>query len=230
MSPLVSKRSTQEKGTSAGSPMRVSNIYQLVGVKVFPPLPETANTEPNSYLDLSIVSARTSSGFTQPDPSADSTEATRTALHELRKLSGLTWEQLARLFHASPRSLHFWASGEPLSRSNEERLNRLLGTIRYMNRGSANINRSVLLSPSSDSELPFDLLIEGRHEEVKRLLGPGNAPQRPTLKPLSKEASASRMPQKPEELVGALHDPIHHEVGKSRAVRAVRSRKPDNDQ
>lgn len=229
MSPLVIERPNQVKGTSAESPMRVQKPYQYVGVSVFPPLPETANTEPNSHLDLLIVSARTSSGFVQPAPSADSTEVTRTALHELRKLSGLTWEQLARLFNASSRSLHFWASGEPLSRSNEESLNRLLGTIRYFNRGSASVNRNVLLSPGSDSKLPFDLLIEGRYEEVKQLLGPGNATQRPTHKPLSSEASASRMPQKPEELVGALHDPIHHEVGKSRAVRAVRSRKRDSD-
>ena len=34
-----------------------------------------------------------------------------TAIGELRRLSGLTWDQLARLFNVSRRSLHFWASG-----------------------------------------------------------------------------------------------------------------------
>ena len=34
-----------------------------------------------------------------------------------------------------------------------------------------------------------------------------------------------RMPQKPEELVDALNDPIHRDVGRSRPARTVRSRK-----
>ncbi|MFB2923296.1 MULTISPECIES: helix-turn-helix domain-containing protein [Aerosakkonema] len=202
--------------------------HRPITVPVFPAPSETTTTEPISDWDLLIVSERTTSGLSlSPQPTA-STEATRTALNELRKLSGLTWEQLARLFNVSRRSLHFWASGQPLSRFNEESLNRLLGTIRYINRGSASINRSILLSPSSDGKIPLDLLVAGRHEEVKQLIGSGNAPQRPQLQPLSPDAIASRIPQKPEELVDALHDPIHREVGRSRAVRAVRSRKPEN--
>lgn len=202
--------------------------YRPITVPVFPAPSETTSTEPISDWDLLIVSERTTSGlFFSPQPTA-SGEATRAALNELRKLSGLTWEQLARLFNVSRRSLHFWASGQPLSSFNEESLNRLLGTIRYINRGSASINRSILLSPSSDGKVPLDLLMAGRHEEVKQLIGSVNAPQRPQLQPLSPDAIASRIPQKPEELVDALHDPIHREVGRSRAVRAVRSRKPEN--
>lgn len=214
--------------TSIGEPIRPK--ARPIAVPVFPAPCETTNTETVSDWDLLIVSERTTSGLTLSFQPVASTEATRSALNELRKLSGLTWEQLARLFNVSRRSLHFWASGQPLKRFNEESLNRLLGTVRYINRGSASINRSILLSPSNDGSIPFDLLVTGRHEEVMQLLGPGNAPQKPQLKPLSPDAIASRMPQKPEELVDALHDPIHREVGRSRSVRAARSRKRNSNQ
>ena len=45
----------------------------------------------------------------------------RQEIAELRSLSGLTWEQTARLLGVTRRSVHFWASGEvlwsPTSRS-----------------------------------------------------------------------------------------------------------------
>jgi transcriptional regulator with XRE-family HTH domain len=188
-------------------------------------LPETVSAGPNYS-----ISEVTTSGISLPDAHKQVvqtalTEAGRKALHEIRKLTGLTWEQLAGLFKVTRRSLHLWASGEPLSRVNEERLYRLLGTIRYIDRCSASINRSILLSPGSDGKFPLDLLRESRYEEVQKLLGPGDAPRRPMLKPLSVEASNSRRPEKPEELVGALHDPIHRKVGRSRPARAARSRR-----
>ncbi|HBB35883.1 MAG TPA: transcriptional regulator [Cyanobacteria bacterium UBA8803] len=217
-------------GTSTGEPMRTQVAHRPIAIPVFPATSETTSSEPISDWDLLIVSERTTSGLTLSSQPVASTEATRSALNELRQLSGLTWEQLARLFNVSRRSLHFWASGQPLYPSNEERLNRLLGTVRYINRGSASINRSILLSPSSDGRIPLDLLIAGWYEEVKQLIGSGNTPQKSPLKPLSEDAIASRMPQKPEELVDALHDPIHREVGRSRTVRAVRSRKRDSNQ
>jgi len=211
--------------TSANGPMRTQVTPHYVGITVFPASSETATSELIYHWHCLLRNVQTTSGFNLLSQTTGSIEATRTALNEIRKLSGLTWEQLARLFNVSRRSLHFWASGQPLSRFNEENLNRVLGTIRYINRGGASINRSILLNPIKDGTIPFDLLVAGRHEEVKQLLGSGNVPQKQQVKPLSPDALASRMPQKPEELIDTLHDPIHREVGKSRAVRAVRSRK-----
>lgn len=127
------------------------------------------------------------------------------------------------MFHAEV--FIFWASGQPLSPFNEENLNRLLGTIQYINRGSASLNRSLLLSPGSDGRPIFDLLVAGEHEEVKRIIGPGNAPERPHLVPLSEDARISRIPQNSADLVDALQEPIHREIGRSRPARAARSRK-----
>ncbi len=227
MNSLLTRSPYSSSGTSASGSMRcpVTHRHIVVTVTVFPVLSGTASNEPISDQDLLLVLERTNSGLPLSFQSANSAEANRDALNELRKLSGLTWEQLAKLFNVSRRSLHFWASGQPLSRFNEENLNRLLGTIRYINRGSASLNRNLLLSPGQDGRLLFDLLIAGEHEEVKRILGPGNAPQKPQLVPLSEDASMSRRPPLPEDLVDALQEPIHREVGRSRPARAARSRK-----
>ncbi|GAB1541811.1 hypothetical protein NUACC21_44840 [Scytonema sp. NUACC21] len=221
---------TSHWGTSANGSMLNYVAPRRVLVTVFPAPSETVSNEPVFDWSLLVISERTTSGLNLVPQSTDSTEATRAALNEIRKLSGLTWEQLARLFNVSRRSLHFWASGQPLSRFNEESLHRLLATIRYINRGSASINRSILLNPSSDGKLPFDLLIAGKHEEVKQLLGCGDASQKPQLVPLSADASELRMPQKPEDLVDALQNPIHYEVGRTRPAQVVRSRKRDTRQ
>ena len=42
------------------------------------------------------------------------------------------------------------------------------------------------------------------------------------LDSLSKEAKTARKPQSVEELVDALQDPIHQDVGRSRPVKAAR--------
>ena len=80
---------------------------------------------------------------------------------ELRRLSGLTWDQLARLFGVSRRSVHFWASGKPMAPSNEEHLRRLLAVVRKVDRGSARANRAILLGADEDGISLFDLLAAG---------------------------------------------------------------------
>lgn len=225
---LLEKKFDQPPGTSArGSMVDKPHNYRIVPRVFLYPLSKATNItefDPN----LLVASEMTTSGLTIP--STSSVETTRIALNQLRKLSGLTWDQLARLLNVSRRSLHLWASGKPLSRDNEEQLNRLLATVQYINRGSANLNRSLLLTSDVDGKLPFDLLRAGEYEEVKRILGSGNAPQRPKLAPLSEDARTSRMPPNPADLVDALQEPIHREVGRSRPARAVRSHRNGSGQ
>ena len=145
------------------------------------------------------------------------------AIAELRRLSGFTWDQLARIFNVSRRSLHFWASGKAMAATNEEHLQRLLSVVRKIDRGSAGANRAALLSAREDGSLPFDLLVAGDYDRVLSLLGPNEA--RRVLPPtLSEGARASRAPRSPDELVGALQNRIHREGGTARAARSVRVR------
>jgi DNA-binding transcriptional regulator YiaG len=234
MSTLSIPRPTQERhenaGTSAGNSMKPSTMVpsQSIGASLY--YSGTASSE--SILDwyLYVIEKQTASDITFTYSLPIATESSQATINELKKLSGLTWEQLAKIFNVSRRSLHFWASGKPISPFNEEHLRRLLATIRYINRGSADFNRSALLEPRHGSMIPLDLLIAGKYEEVKRLLGPGKAVEEKKLKPLSPEAAAGRRPQSPEDLVGALHEPVHREVGRSRPAKTTRSRKGGGSQ
>jgi DNA-binding transcriptional regulator YiaG len=96
---------------------------------------------------------------------------TSKAIHELRFKTGLSWDRLSRLFGVQRRSLHFWASGKPLSEKNEERLYHLLALVRTIDRGSARANRTLLLKPIENSDSsPFDLLLQDKFEEVRERL------------------------------------------------------------
>lgn len=144
------------------------------------------------------------------------------AIAELRRLSGLTWAQLARLFGVTRRSLHFWASGKPLTPANEERLNRVLAIVRKIDSGSPIANRTQLLTPDSDGRIMFDLLAEGRYE----LLGSAVRGGVPTAfrkgNRLSKTARAARDPYPPERLIDARQDRIHVEKPRLLSARPIR--------
>jgi transcriptional regulator with XRE-family HTH domain len=178
----------------------------------------------------------TTSGVKLPttiQPTLPTTEPVRLpqqAVNDLRKSSGLTWEQLARLFDVSRRSVHFWASGQPLASAHEEKLNRILDVVRYISLGNASLNRSLLMGLGNDGKSYLELLAAGEYETVKRLLGAGNARAKPQLAPLALAAAAARVPANPADLVDALQDPIHREVGKSRLAKSVRSRKHRDEQ
>ena len=150
--------------------------------------------------------------------------STLVAVNELRKLSGLNWDQLAILFNVSRQSVHFWASGQPLTAANEDKLSQILDVVECIDRGSASSNRSLLIDIADDGESYLDLLAAGEYDRVKSILGAGNAPKKPNLGHLSQAAEMARMPPNPADLVDALQDSVHHEVGKSRAAKSVRSR------
>jgi DNA-binding transcriptional regulator YiaG len=142
------------------------------------------------------------------------------AIGELRRLTGLTWEQLARIFSVSRRSLHFWASGKPMAPGNEEHLHRLLALVRKLDRGAASANRTALLEVREDGTIPFDLLVAGDYERVLALLGPVTT-RRPAPRKLSNGARAARAARPPEELVGALQDRIHPTSGRLISAKPI---------
>jgi transcriptional regulator with XRE-family HTH domain len=165
--------------------------------------------------------AQTSPGLVPPGPEEET--KTSSAILELRRLSGLTWEQLANLFDVTRRTLHFWASGKPVNGPNEERLRRVLAALRSTDRGTAAGNRSLLLQERGGA-VPFDLLARGEYGAFIRLVtaGPGRHDTKPT--PLSRNARKARKPAPPDQLVGALQDGVHAGTGKARPGRAVKVR------
>ena len=157
-----------------------------------------------------------------PKSAENSSEFTSDAIAELRRTSGLTWDQIGRLFGVSRRSVHFWASGKPMNAANEQHLLQVLDIVRRADRGDALSNRAVLFEVSADGT-PFDLLASKRFDEAGALLGRGPGRRRLTLRPLDAKAAAERAPLPPEALIDAMNDRIHRDVGRVRPARTVRS-------
>ncbi len=144
---------------------------------------------------------------------------------EIRRLSGLTWDELAGLMHVSRRSLHHWVSGKPASAEHQTRLQRLLGALRRLDRGDSSQNRALLLAPDDTGTLLLDLLKAGQYDAAVIAVGEA-APSR--LSPsteLSATARASRIPPAPAALVDAKQD---RPSGSHRAVvkKPLRHPKP----
>jgi DNA-binding transcriptional regulator YiaG len=143
------------------------------------------------------------------------------AIAELRRLSGLTWEQLAQLFQVTRRSLHFWASGKPMTPANRAHLDRLLATIRQMDRGSAGPNRELLMARRDDTTA-LELLEKGDYVRALALVGPGDVRARVRSPRLAPEVLAARAPRPPEDLIGALQDRVHLEKPGNVTAKPIR--------
>ncbi len=159
-----------------------------------------------------------------PTPQRARFETPAAVLMTIRRLSGLTWEQLSRALGVARRSLHFWAGGKPVSSTNHERLGRMLAVLHEVDRGSARANRTLLLTAVESGEVALDLLAEQRFEETIALLGRGEASERRLVAPAGIGAARAKFPARPAELVDALTDRIHREPGKARGARTARVR------
>lgn len=216
--------------TSAGTPLRVSGTGPLVlsGALALLMTSVTSATPADAVAQVRSSLQRTNSGIrigTSDTGDRDASECddplpTSAAIMELRRLSGLTWDQLAELFGVDRRSLHFWASGKPLNAGNEERLRRTLSAVRRMDRGGARENRTLLLSEVAGAT-PFDLLTTGEYDRFAELVGVGKGRSQAKPRPLAREAREEREPQPLEELLGALQDHDYVNKGKGRLLSST---------
>ncbi len=121
------------------------------------------------------------------------TPPTATRVRNLKERSGLTWEQLARLFSVSVRSLHLWANGGRISSRNLERLSRLEALVESLGCSDADQCRDSLLSPGLGGRSIFQQLLAPRkaskeHIDIEALLGSTD-----DRSPLSAEPVSSRV-------------------------------------
>ena len=150
--------------TSAAGPMRRAGLALTIATML-------ATT--------STSGAATSNGYEAPHPVERTTagppgqirfapaESTAEAILEIRRRSGLTWEEMSDLFDVSRRSIHHWASGKPVSARRERALRQALAAIRRLDRGDQAGTRARLLAvdhPTGVSAL--DMMREGRFEEI----------------------------------------------------------------
>lgn len=224
---MTAVRAASEAPTTTGSertelrraPRTSGPVLVAIGGALATPATSSARS-----IDTFAVDAGTRASAGPLGPLRDR-EATSRAVSELRRIGGLTWDQLAQLFGVSRRAVHFWASGKPLNAENEARLLRVLDVVRYADRGDSRSTRAALLE-AHRGKAPLQLLTEQRFTEARKLLGKGEGSAIPRPRgELSPQARAARKPLPPEELVGAQHEPIHRDRGPGRAARTVRNRR-----
>jgi len=157
-----------------------------------------------------------------PVSPSEAPQTTAEAVSELRRLTGLTWDQLAQVLDVSRRSLHFWASGQRLNAANEAHLRRTLSAISSADRGSAHANRDMLMEDHGGAP-PLVLLKTQQYDEFLRCVGQGPGRARRNLQPLIQAARDARKPLPPEQLIDAHQEPIHSDLGRGRAANTKRN-------
>jgi len=153
----------------------------------------------------------------------DRPQSSTAAIYEVRRITGLSWDQLARLFGVSRRSVHFWANGKALNSDNEEHLYRLLATAKQIDRGSVSETRAAILRANDRGVIAFDLLAARRYDDALMILSTGQSRARPTLAPLSAEARKARAAPPPNQLLGAVQGTAHMPAGGGRPARTRRA-------
>jgi DNA-binding transcriptional regulator YiaG len=127
--------------------------------------------------------------LTVSQPSASTyVPATAVAVRSLRDESGLTWDELARLFGVSRRAVHAWANGSRLTQSHAERLSAVRLVVDERHAGTPSLTRAALHSPDHGGQSAYQRLLAdtklptNRREgfTVGELLGPrADAPDQP---------------------------------------------------
>jgi DNA-binding transcriptional regulator YiaG len=88
--------------------------------------------------------------------SADLPESTASLITALRGESGLTWEQLARVFDVSRRAVHLWASGGKMNSHNQEVAVALYQEVRAISADSPSARRQQILMPDANGRSRYD--------------------------------------------------------------------------
>jgi DNA-binding transcriptional regulator YiaG len=122
---------------------------------------------------------------------APETAAQRMAA-ELRRLSGLTNEEIAPLLGVSRRSFQAWIAGESISARKETRLRTVLDAVRQLAAESAAATRERLLGRPPRSISAYDLLAEERYEAAVDL-ATGRHRRQLAPQPTSSESIATQL-------------------------------------
>ena len=101
---------------------------------------------------------------------------------------------------------------------------RVLDIVRESDRGDARSTRTALFE-STNGRVPFDLLVSQRFDEARGLLGQGSGRRDAVPAELAISTKAARKPLPLEELVDAMQDRVHREVGHGRAARTLKNKR-----
>lgn len=206
---------TSLRGTDAGqwspywdqaAPSRLAQVIIIggaLGGTAFSGTSAVAVAKPSGFeLSQKWTNAGPSGNEQEIPALADPSRAASSAadlVAELRRISGLSWQHIARLFNVDRRAVHFWASGRPMSDANAEHLSHLLVLLRQIDRGVPSKMREWLLAPFDDGVTALELLATKRYDQVLISEPGGMAPKRPPR--VSADAAAAKRPLPPQALL-----------------------------
>ncbi len=160
------------------------------------------STSANVLRRPSFSSLSTTQGSTIEQP------ATEAPVSELRRRSGLTWEQLAETMGVDRRTLHLWEAGRKMRPVHEERLQQILQVVRLADRGSASATRALLLDASQGPSIKDLISLDRIQEATQRTAGLRSIEQHPRPTRLSGEAKEIRRPLPFEGRLALKNDAI----------------------
>jgi DNA-binding transcriptional regulator YiaG len=196
--------STSTSTTSGGSAPVGRASFMFVGTFLLA-LSASSPATASSYPVMEVPVERTGSS---PSGRLQNSHELSTAasIHEIRRLSGLKWEELAAMFRVSRRSVHHWASGKVVSSANEDLIRKVLALARAYNRGEARKTRDLLLTPNANGVSAFDLIRARSFAALGAV--PSLAPPATirSLEQLSDQARAALRPPPPHVLLDTVND------------------------
>lgn len=121
----------------------------------------------------STEGARISFTASIPEGESHSERSPSELIVELKRLSGLTWAQISDVFDVDSRALHYWKAGKPVSAENHQKLGSATAMLRFIDRGTAEENKLLLLSKARYGKTLLELVKAGEFQTVMDLAGKG---------------------------------------------------------
>lgn len=97
-------------------------------------------------------------------------------VRRLHAESGLTWDQIARLFGVSRRSVHMWANGGTLNADNHELLMKVAALVESLPGPDPQSRRLQLLSSNDGGVSKFEEMRTSRGRDAEPVNGPAFTP------------------------------------------------------
>lgn len=158
-SPKSSLKKSMPFALTLGATATFTSSVLLIPLGI--PLVPTLTGETSARSDIGVMDKLEASALSASRLGIVQELSVQDNVRELRALSGLTTDQIARLIGVSRRSVHNWISGLPMSIQHQERLSQLLGAVQSIpNVSTPEERRSVLLSARNGTSMFHRLLDE----------------------------------------------------------------------
>lgn len=154
------ERTVSSAPSGSGTPLRLISAVALSFWGLTGAATASYPTAPR-HEEIAYVSFQTGNGTAVAATAQAGTESgTAVEIRALRETSGLSWQQIARLFGVSRRAVHMWAAGGRMTDHHAELLERHLAVVRHHDQGEMEATRKHLLSVGQGHRSPYQLMVD----------------------------------------------------------------------